>query len=130
MTRLARIPSSPRSCGRIAAVALAAALAFPGAAQALTPQQQCDRGRLDAESRYVQCEQKQISKVYSTGSTLGIDPIMAKCRAKYAATWIKLQTQAAGNGSSCDTVARFVDSLDGTVTDRFTDLQWRRRPTI
>jgi hypothetical protein len=40
--------------------------------------------------------------------------------------WSQVQAKASGKGSICDNT-RFEDTGDGTVTDRFTELQWEKK---
>lgn len=108
-------------------VSLALIIGLPSFASALTPDQACHKGRIDAATRFLACQQKLISKALSSGSTLGLDSSMAKCRVKYAAAWIHVQAKASGNGSICDG-PRFVDN-GSTVTDVYTGLQWEKKTT-
>jgi hypothetical protein len=103
-------------------------LSVPGFASAsVQDEMACAKGRIDAASRFYSCQQKLISKIVATGSAVGLDAKMAKCRSKYASAWLKIQAHAAGTGATCDSADRFVDNGDGTVTDLFTGLVWEKK---
>ena len=96
-----------------------------GAALAASPESACQNGRYGAAARYAQCEQRATGKYLAGGDFEKFNLSISKCRIKYAGTWTKLQTQAAGTGSSCDT-ARFT-TAGGTATDHLTGLVWEQK---
>jgi hypothetical protein len=119
-----------RRSGRTTLV-LAMLLVSTSAAQAVDPESRCLSGRAKAAAKYTSCAQKALAK-YSL-----IDPNFygvyaseaQRCVTKYAATWARLQANAAATGSTCD-AARFTDNGDGTVTDRLTALQWEKKVNL
>lgn len=100
-------------------------LAVVSAASAFTAEEICQKGRYDAASKYKQCHDKALGKVFLTNDPAALQPTLSKCRVKYADAWLKLQRRAIGTGSTCDN-QRFVDNGDGTVTDNLTGLDWEQ----
>jgi hypothetical protein len=96
------------------------------AAQAAgTPEGQCQAGRYKAAAQYAACYHKLIGKLFG-GTSVITEDILSRCRGKYWASWARLQKKANGTGSTCNGT-RFVDTGDGTVTDRLTGLQWEKK---
>jgi hypothetical protein len=86
----------------------------------------CTSGRYKAAAAYASCQNKLMAKFFNGHPTsFDYGAGFSKCRVKYAAAWVKLQAQASGTGSFCDS-ARFVDNGDGTVIDRLTGLHWEQ----
>lgn len=131
-----RYPWNDRAA-RPVLVTLTAIVVLTGAvgarAAATTPEHACQKGRYSAAAKYDDCEEKATSSFFGRGAG-EVDPqdlsqllaATSKCRAKYVATWTRLQGQAAGTGSTCDH-PRYQDNSDGTVTDRLTGLQWEQK---
>ncbi len=108
---------------RFLVLAVACLLASAAAAHAATPDQKCRAGIVQAKEKYEACVDKFLTKFYS-GSGAGPnydENKLAKCRIKYDAAWLKLQTLV---GTQCDTLGRFNVNGDGTVTDHLTGLIW------
>lgn len=117
-----------RTLTRAAATAMVVAgtlLAVVSAASAFTAEEICQKARYDAASKYKQCHDKALGRVFLTNDPAGLQPTLSKCRVKYADAWLKLQRRAIGTGSTCDN-QRFVDNGDGTVTDNLTGLDWEQ----
>ena len=95
------------------------------AAAAGTPEQSCQKGRYAAAAKYLACEQRATGDQFGGGFS-SFQGVVSKCRLKYAATWVRLQAQATGTGTTCDH-SRFDINGDGTVTDRLTGIQWERK---
>lgn len=105
-------------------LALLAFAAMPSTARAAgTPEQACQKGRVKAAAQYAACQQKAIGAYWKRFETDDMHKLVAKCRAKYAATWPKLQLKAPG--SSCD-APRFTDN-GATVTDNLNGLEWEKK---
>jgi hypothetical protein len=100
------------------------------AAGALGPEARCQRSRYIAFAKYIACQQKVMAGVVSDidhdsdDTFFEFNAALFRCRHKYAHSWIRLQAQV--TGSTCDN-PRFVDNGDGTVTDRFSGLQWEKK---
>jgi hypothetical protein len=86
------------------------------------PVHACQVDRYAAASRYAQCDLKAFGRVYGPTSIDTVEKMLAKCRAKYTATWLKLHAKYPAT-SPCDG-PRFVVNGDGTATDALTGLQW------
>lgn len=88
-------------------------LVSSGIAQAgLSPENKCARGRSIARGTYQYC----FSRIReASGAEL--------CLATYQARWAKLNMIT---GTTC-TGARWVDNLDGSVTDNLTGLVWEKK---
>ena len=115
-----------------AGFALIATLTTLCAAQsafALSHEQVCEKGRYAAWGKFSQCDNIATSKYAGGGSFASFQAALSKCRVKYVATWPRLERAAAGTGAFCDS-ARFVDNLDGTVTDKLTGLQWEQKTAL
>ncbi len=96
-------------------------LATTAASAAPTDEQKCQSGRAKAAGTYQKCVQNWLAKLYKGGS---VDQVkLAKCRIKYAGAWTKLQKLT---GTTCD-AARYVDNVDGTITDNLTGLVWEKK---
>jgi len=93
-----------------------------------TPEQKCQKGRYDAAAKYAACQQKVLAKRFGSFSNDAAtrNAAFSKCRVSYAAVWPKLQKKARGTGGTCDR-DRFADSVNGTVTDWLTGLQWEQK---
>lgn len=116
----------PRDRG-LAVVVLAAVLLAPALAPAFVlrdPQTRCLRALHVAAAKYLACEQEAIADYVAV---LGFDPTkpLARCRAKYFATWPRLQRKSQGTGSTCDR-PRFTVGSE-TVIDNLTALEWERK---
>jgi hypothetical protein len=88
-----------------------------GARAAQTNAEKCELRLVKAAAKYEACVQKVLTL---TGDSNDEDPLLGKCRQRYAAAYPKLQKLT---GSTC-ALARLVDSGEGTVTDNLTGLQW------
>lgn len=112
---------------RVLAFALLALVARSVAADSAhaadTPEQACQRGRAQVAAQYAACQHKALARYFKHFDMDDVTAAAGKCRAKYAATWPRLQSKAPG--SSCD-APRFSD--DGTtVVDNLTGLQWEKK---
>lgn len=102
---------------------------------AQTPQERCDQARATAWATYASCVGKLIGKdaacapTASCGSTFNQLAAFGKCQVKYTGRWQLLQASGSLAGSTCrpGNGARFVDNLDGTVTDLLSTLQWEKK---
>ena len=99
-------------------VLLAASVAL-----ALTPEQACQKGRCSAAAKYAQCEDAAFGAFFAGGTFTKFQAALSKCHVKYTNTWVSLERQAAGTGSTCDG-QRFATTLYGGVWDRLTGLEW------
>jgi hypothetical protein len=105
-------------------------LTVPTVHAKMTPEQQCEKGRYSAAAKYAQCQYKAFGSDLGGGGTFAtFQAALSKCRAKYASTWTALEKKAAGTGATCDS-ARFVDNLDGTITDKLTGLEWEKKSSF
>ncbi len=86
----------------------------------------CQKARHAAAAKYVQAQYKAMALYFGGGDAATLDAALSKCRVKYTDTWLKLHAKALGTGSTCD-AERFVDNMDGTVTDNVTGLQWEQK---
>jgi hypothetical protein len=112
----------------VAAVTLTAGTLLttaPIARAGLAPEQQCAKSRYDAKAKYDQCQAKALGLHFAKNDLTKLQPALSKCRVKYTATWLKLQKNALGTGSTCDG-PRFVNN-GGTVTDSLTGLEWEKK---
>lgn len=100
-------------------------LLFSGLAHA-NDEATCLSGRAKAKGKYEQCVDKWLSSVYR-GADFNDISKLAKCRVKYNGTWSKLQKLT--SSATCFNKPRFVDNLDGTVTDNLTGLTWEQQKT-
>lgn len=116
---------TPTRAAASSMIAAATLLAIVSSASAFTAEEICQKGRYDAASKYKQCHDKALGRVFLTNDPVGLQPTLSKCRVKYADAWLKLQRRAIGTGSTCD-APRFVDNGDGTVTDNLTGLDWEQ----
>lgn len=105
-------------------VSAVAPLAVAQAFVIRNPESRCLRGRLEAAAKYAECEQAALAE---QSRVLGFDPTKRweRCRAKYFATWSKLERKAQGTGTSCDR-PRFTIGAE-TVIDNLTGLEWERK---
>jgi hypothetical protein len=110
---------------RLAMVAASVAVCTAAAWAAPTPEQKCQAARAKAAGAYAACQQNVQAKSQRSPS-YNVEKWVSKCRVKYTGTWAKLQAKAALAGSLC-TAARFVDNLNGTVTDNLTGLVWEKK---
>lgn len=124
MSRFSTLVRSRRS---VPLAVLLVGASWVGAAGALaaSPEASCQNGRYGAAARYAQCETKATGKFLAGGDSEKYNFSISKCRTKYTSTWTKLQAQASGTGSSCDTT-RFT-TASGTVTDHLTGLVWEQK---
>ncbi len=113
----------------LTALVVAVLFASTSAAHAVTAEPTCQSGRANAAAKYTSCAKKALAKSYRGGDFTVYVTAAGKCVTKYAGTWVKLQAKATGSGATCDGV-RFVDNLDGTVTDRLTTLQWEKKTNL
>lgn len=93
------------------------------AAGALTAEENCQFKRAKEKGKYEKCVQNWLAKCYGKGDCDQFK--LSKCRVKYQNKWTKLQKLT---GTTCDQ-DRFVDNLDGTVTDNLTGLVWEKKTT-
>lgn len=105
-------------------VSLALMLGAETAGAAPTPEERCYGGRYKAAGAYVACQHKILTRIFAGHEAQAQQ--FSKCRTKYVAAWLKLQADAFGTGSPCDT-PRFENLGDGTVIDHLTGLQWERK---
>ena len=124
MSPFAMLPRSRRSLSLVVILAGSSWVAAAGALAA-SPESACQNGRYGAAARYAQCETKATGKYLAGGDFEKFNQSISKCRIKYASTWTKLQAQATGTGSSCDT-QRFT-TAGGTATDHLTGLVWEQK---
>ena len=113
----------------ILAVAVCAALAWAGTAQAVDATQKCQQQRYYAAAKYAACQQKALGKYFKTyfgGGNYNFDLANRKCTVKYAAAWTKLSAIGAAPCSG----SRFTVTDSGaTVTDNLTGLVWEVKTT-
>jgi hypothetical protein len=109
-------------------MAACATLLWVNAAQAAgTAEQKCLAERAKAKSKYEQCVETWLAKLYGGGVLDdAAQAKLAKCRIKYAAVWTKLQGLT---GSTTCIQARFIDG-GTTVTDNLTGLVWEKKTTV
>lgn len=123
------------------------------AAAAGTPAQQCQAGKNKLSGKYAGCRAKAEAALATTGDASRHDDTVAKCAAKFADAWSKLEAKATAAGSACPSEgdeaaidgrttayadgvaaavagARFEDNGDGTVTDHLTGLQWEKKTSL
>src|SRR5207244_13450281 len=106
-----------------AGAALAAAtvlLTAPLARAGASPEGKCQERRYKAAARYASCEAKVLANLFGA-SSFDLQRAFSKCRVKYTGNWDKLV--AKGAGSMTCVGDRFVDNVDGTVSDKLTALQ-------
>jgi hypothetical protein len=89
-----------------------------------TPEAKCLGERLKARGKYEACVQKFLTVIVEKNFDDAY--AMAKCRQKYARVWAKLQML---EGTSCVS-NRYVDNGDGTISDRFSGLQWEKKDDL
>jgi hypothetical protein len=100
---------------------LTASLCQVAAAHDIAPEEtKCLIERTRAQSKYRKCIDKVVVKYYRHISFTGLD--FYHCTDPYFESWEELQTIT---GSSCE-APRFVDNLDGSVTDNLTGLVWQK----
>lgn len=104
----------------ITTIAAAAVLLFTATA-VHADEAQCIAARYKAAGKYASCDANAFAKAVVAG---GLNPLLAKCNQKYAATWTRLSAKYPG--TSCEG-ARFVDNSDGTITDNLTLLVWEKK---
>ena len=104
-------------------------VAWRATALAQSPlEDRCTTARVQAWAKYVQCMEKVVGG--SAGIGIPATPWPRQfwnCRHKYFKNWTKFQTNGSLQGSTCDSVNRFVNIGDGTETDRLTGLMWERK---
>ena len=108
-----------------------------------TPAVKCYAAKVKETAKYYACRLKAESKAIKKGET----PDFSKCDSKYIEKWAKAETKGEGacptEGDEAaiqasmigdaDTIVgrlsgvRFVDNLDGTVTDNQTGLTWEKK---
>jgi hypothetical protein len=97
---------------------------------AADPELVCQGARYAAKAKYNACQQLVTSHLFTTGpagkNLEKFEQALAKCDAKYSKAWTDLQKKANGTGSLCD-APRYLDTGNGTVTDRLTGLQWEQK---
>jgi hypothetical protein len=113
------------SCTALTLTAAAVLVAAPRARAALTPEQQCQKGRHDAAGKYAKCELTATRKFLASGDFTEYQEAASKCRVKYTDTWLKLRTKASATGSTCDN-PRFLD-FGNAVVDLLTGLTWEKK---
>jgi uncharacterized protein DUF1566 len=119
---------------RLTTIAISISVLVVGTATAgfaPSAEERCQAGRAKAAGKYARCIQNEIGTTYlraTTGNSLPNTEKFGKCVTKYAATWTRLQAEAAASPATetCD-AARYVDNPDGTVTDNLTALQWEKK---
>lgn len=117
-----------------------------------TPEQKCEAAKNKTAAKYAGCRAGAEAKLVSSGDLAKHTDAIAKCSAKFAAAWQKLEDKAVAAGTTCpsvndataigdsvaatsDTIAtrltgvRFVPNGDGTLTDMQTGLQWELKTT-
>ncbi|HZR83206.1 MAG TPA: DUF1566 domain-containing protein [Candidatus Binatia bacterium] len=90
------------------------------AAHSVTPDQLCHSKQSKAAGRYASCVQNALAGAYVSGTHPNPSVAVAKCVAKYAATWPKIQPFCGGS------VDRYTTSVL-TVGDRLTGLEWQKK---
>lgn len=111
----------------VVTISMSAALLWGGTALALpTGQQNCDRARVKAWTKYVSCVGKVVGKD-AYGLVFNFQTKFAKCRHKYFKRWTQFQTDPLLTGSTC-VGSRFVDN-GATATDNLTELVWEKKTT-
>jgi hypothetical protein len=91
--------------------------------EAASSEHVCQAERWKALGRYAACQSNaQAKEIISNGGDALTPP--AKCLARYAATWPRLQRRFPA--TSC-AAPRFVDNGNGTVTDNLTGLVWEKK---
>ncbi len=98
---------------------------YAGAALAAgTPQQQCDKARVQAWSTYLSCVNAVVAKD-AQGLSFDEFAAFARCRHRYFGSWAQFQAESALVSSSC-VGSRFADN-GSTVTDNLTGLVWEKK---
>lgn len=117
------------------AIVACAALLWAEAAVAKftpTPQQRCDSARITAWKVYTSCIDVVVAK--DAKGAVAFDEIaaFAKCRHAYFRKWTAFQSNASLASSTCRPGGgeRFIDNLDGTVTDNLTTLVWEKKDNL
>jgi hypothetical protein len=113
------------SVGLLVTLAIAAGSA---SADSLGGPERCRVARYKAAAKYRQCQTNALGRDVNPatlvigGMSGTYQRVAARCRAKYAATWPRLQ--AAFPGVARCSGPRFVDNGDGTLFDALTGLTW------
>jgi hypothetical protein len=117
-----------------------------GTPAAVSGAEKCQAGKLKTAGKLVFCRLKAAAKAVKAGQPADF----TKCDEKYGAKWAAIESSAAGqcpvNGDQiaiqmdvtefCEdvaaaiggnTVSRFVDNADGTITDTATSLMWEKK---
>jgi hypothetical protein len=110
--------------GFIIVTGLTLLLGLVGHAGAASPEQKCQAKKYKAAGKYSACQARMQARFSNQDDTSFLGEKTPKCRAKYTATWAKLQGQFPG--TSC-AQARFVDNGNSTVTDNLTGLVWEKK---
>ncbi len=104
----------------VGAIVLCAGAAFAAA----TPQELCNRVRVQAWSTYLSCVDAVVAKD-AQGASFDEFAAFARCRHKYYRVWTGFQTNSALASSAC-TGSRLTDA-GNTVTDNLTGLVWEKK---
>lgn len=94
-----------------------------GAAAAQADEGECLYARYKALAKYRSCNVKATLHFLFVSTAKGLSSFES-CRTKYVGTWDKIRDE--NPATSCDT-ARYVDNLDGTVTDHLSGLVWEKK---
>lgn len=102
-----------------ASVSVAQSFATPG-------EKDCAYARELAAARYSTCVGKALAKFYRASLSDNLNPLLEKCRSRYAASWAVISAKY--DSGPCASPARFVhDGSTGVVTDNLTGYQWQRQ---
>ncbi len=105
-------------------------LVSTGSVQAApTPEGNCLKALASAWGAHVRCIDDATAKLYaalSQGTNTDFEKAFLKCRKSYFKKWTKFQTKSKLVGSTC-VGDRFVDNVDGTVTDNLSRLVWEKK---
>lgn len=94
-----------------------------GTAWAVTPEQRCEGGKSELGAKYALCRAKADKKLALSGDSAARAEAIAKCDAKYAAGWAKLEAKAADAGGTCvdvvpaDDLREFVSACTDVVAE-------------
>lgn len=99
-----------------AALTAAVLISSAGTVYGVAPAQQCQSGKNKEAGKYAHCLQKAEATLVKTGDTAKYNGTIAKCEAKLADKWSKLEATAAAKGASCPD-APLVEADFKTVID-------------
>ncbi|HYD47972.1 MAG TPA: DUF1566 domain-containing protein [Terriglobales bacterium] len=103
-----------------AMICMAGALLVAGAAHAApTAEQKCEGGMQEAAAKYSLCRAKADKKLATAGDAAKHGESIAKCNAKLASAWQKLEAKATKGGTSCSstTAVNEIQSFVSACTD-------------